>query len=154
MTLSSFKELLGSVFEAVSGQELNTQLGEALNDRFPAKDAYVKSIEEACLAAIEAGWMCNQGGEGRKFGRVIENTPDTNNLSVDVVDLTSIKGPHHKHPMGEICLIMPIDDTAEFCGHGHGWKVFKPGSAHYPTVTDGRALVLYLLPDGQIEFTE
>jgi hypothetical protein len=25
-------------------------------------------------------------------------------------------------------------------------------TAHHPTVSDGRALVLYLLPDGSIEF--
>jgi hypothetical protein len=29
-----------------------------------------------------------------------------------------------------------------------------PGSAHRPTVSQGRALVLYLLPDGRIEFTK
>lgn len=154
MNLSSFKELMDPLFEFVAGQEINSQLGDALNERFPASNSYVKSVEEACLAAIDAGWMCDQGGEGRKFGRVIENSPETNNLSVDVVDLTSVKGPHHKHPTGEICLIMPIDEPAKFCGHGHGWKVFKPNSAHFPTVTDGRALVLYLLPDGQIEFSE
>ncbi|NCF10982.1 MAG: DUF4863 family protein, partial [Gammaproteobacteria bacterium] len=29
----------------------------------------------------------------------------------------------------------------------------EPNSAHRPTVRDGRALVLYLLPGGEIEFT-
>ena len=28
-----------------------------------------------------------------------------------------------------------------------------PGSAHRPTVSNGRALVLYLLPEGRIDFT-
>jgi len=32
--------------------------------------------------------------------------------------------------------------------------VMPPGSAHRPTVAQGRALVLYLLPQGQIEFTK
>ena len=31
--------------------------------------------------------------------------------------------------------------------------VCGPDSAHYPTVSEGRALILYLLPDGRIEFT-
>jgi hypothetical protein len=31
--------------------------------------------------------------------------------------------------------------------------VFEPGSDHCPTVTGGKALVLYFLPDGKIEFT-
>ena len=50
-------------------------------------------------------------------------------------------------------LIMPIKGNAEFGNHGAGWVVYEPGSAHNPTVTNGAALVLYLLPDGEIEFT-
>ena len=33
-------------------------------------------------------------------------------------------------------------------------RVYPPGSAHRPTVAQGRALVLYLLPEGQISFTK
>jgi hypothetical protein len=40
-----------------------------------------------------------------------------------------------------------------FDGRPAGWCVYPPGSAHHPTVTSGRALVLYLLPEGQIQFT-
>jgi len=38
-------------------------------------------------------------------------------------------------------------------GRPAGWCVYPAGSAHRPTVSGGRALVLYLLPAGQIEFT-
>ena len=38
-------------------------------------------------------------------------------------------------------------------GRRAGWLVCPPGSAHRPTVTSGRALVLYLLPEGRIDFT-
>ena len=48
---------------------------------------------------------------------------------------------------------MPLEGDARFDGHGAGWCVYGPGSAHTPTVTGGRALVLYLLPEGQIEFS-
>jgi hypothetical protein len=48
---------------------------------------------------------------------------------------------------------MPINNDAEFDNHGAGWIVYEPNSAHNPTVTNGTALVLYLLPDGEIEFT-
>ena len=67
--------------------------------------------------------------------------------------MTSIAGPHHAHPNGEIDLIMPLDDDARFDGRPAGWLVCPPGSAHRPTVSGGRALVLYLLPQGSIEFT-
>jgi hypothetical protein len=48
---------------------------------------------------------------------------------------------------------MPVTPGAEFDGHGAGRCVNEPGSAHHPTVSDGEALVLYLLPEGKIEFT-
>jgi hypothetical protein len=32
--------------------------------------------------------------------------------------------------------------------------VYGPGTAHRPTVSGGKALILYLLPDGAIEFTK
>jgi len=74
-------------------------------------------------------------------------------FSVDVVDMKDLAGPHHVHPLGEIDLIMPIEGDALFDGHGAGWMVYPAQSAHSPTVSNGRALVLYLLPQGKIEFT-
>ena len=74
-------------------------------------------------------------------------------MSIDVVEMDDVVGPHHAHPNGEIDLVMPLDEEARFDGVGAGWKVYPAGSAHHPTVTGGKALVLYLLPDGAIEFT-
>jgi len=51
-------------------------------------------------------------------------------------------------------MIMPIAPGAEFDGHPAGWRVYGPGTAHHPTVSGGQALILYLLPDGAIEFTK
>jgi len=72
----------------------------------------------------------------------------------DVVDMTDVVGPYHGHPKGEICLTMPVTPEATFDGSGAGWCVNDPGSAHKPTVKDGQALVLYLLPDGEIDFSK
>jgi hypothetical protein len=74
-------------------------------------------------------------------------------FSVDVVDMQDMAGPHHVHPLGEIDLIMPMDPQARFDDRPAGWLVCPPGSAHCPTVSQGRALVLYLLPQGRIDFT-
>jgi hypothetical protein len=71
---------------------------------------------------------------------------------VDVVEMENIAGPHHAHPNGEIDLIMPLTDGARFDSRPAGWCVYEAGSAHRPTVTRGRALVLYLLPQGAIDF--
>jgi hypothetical protein len=70
------------------------------------------------------------------------------------VDMQDIAGPHHTHPLGEIDLVMPLDGNAKFDNRPAGWVVYPAGSAHRPTVSEGRSLVLYLLPEGRIEFTK
>jgi len=153
MNVEAFRVLIEPVARAIAGCPLLTEFGDELDRRFPPEGEQFRAIESACHQAIAAGWMCAQGSGGRRFGRVIEPGPQTAQLSVDVVDLTDIVGPHHRHPNGEICMVMPVTATARFDGKGRGWKVYPPGSAHRPTVTGGRALVLYMLPGGQIEFT-
>ena len=97
--------------------------------------------------------MCQRTAGGIRYGRVLKPTPDLSQFSVDVVEMNEVVGPHHAHPKGEIDMVMPIDADAEFDGHKAGWLVYGPDTAHQPTVTKGRALVLYLLPDGAIDFT-
>jgi len=154
MDVTQFKALITPVADAIAGRPLDQALATELNRRFPPGGETFAAIEDACHKAIAAGWMCRHGKEGRRFGRVIEPGPDTHDLSVDVVDLKDIVGAHHRHPKGEICMTMPITPSARFDGHGAGWCVNAAGSAHRPTVTDGEALVLYMLPDGEIEFTK
>lgn len=153
MDQREFKELMGPVLEKIASKGIGAGLEFDLNRDFPPGEATFQAIEAACMQAIEQGWMCAQGSDGRRFGRVVEPVPETYNLSVDVVDITDFVGPHHRHPTGEVCMVMPLTESARFDGHGAGWCVNPPGTAHHPTVTDGRALVLYLLPDGKIEFT-
>ncbi len=153
MLVEQFQALLKPVTDFVAGRPVDPTLAEALERRFPADGETFQAIESACHAAISAGWMCAEGTAGRRFGRIIEPGDDTGQLSVDVVDLTDIVGPHHRHPNGEICMVMPVTPTARFDGHPKGWCVFEAGSDHRPTVTDGEALVLYMLPEGRIEFT-
>ncbi len=153
MNTSEFQTLLKPVTEQIAGKAVDDALAKELNRRFPPGCDLFEAIETACHQAISEGWMCSQGSEGRRFGRVIEPTVETAMLSVDVVDLNNIVGPHHRHPRGEICMVMPVTGEARFDGKGRGWCVYRPGSDHRPTVTDGEALVLYMLPEGCIEFT-
>jgi hypothetical protein len=97
--------------------------------------------------------MCSREAGGIRFGRVVKPGPGTHGFSVDVVDMQPMAGPHHRHPNGEIDLIMPLEPGAKFDGREAGWLVYGPNTAHSPTVTQARALVLYLLPGGAIEFT-
>jgi hypothetical protein len=154
MSVGEFQGLIEPIARSIAGRPLNDALADDLNRLYPPDGAAFGTIERACHDAIADGWMCREGGTGRRFGRVIEPGPATHGFSVDVVDIRNFRGPHHRHPTGEICMVMPVDETASFCGHGRGWCVFEPGSSHHPEVAGGEALVLYMLPEGKIEFTE
>jgi hypothetical protein len=153
MNISEFQTLLQPVTRLVADKQLDHNLTDELNHQFPPDGDAFAAIETACHEAIAAGWMCAQGAPGRRFGRIIEPSDQTGRLSVDVVELADIVGPHHRHPNGEVCMVMPVTAGARFDGNERGWCVYEAGSDHHPTVTDGQALVLYMLPEGCIEFT-
>ncbi|NML14427.1 4-hydroxylaminobenzoate lyase [Azohydromonas caseinilytica] len=159
MTPERFQDLIASLTATLEGQPLDAALAERLNREYPAGSPVYEALFDACRQAVAAGWMCSRENDGIRWGRVIRHGAATHGFSVDVVDMKDLAGPHHVHPNGEIDLVMPILDDgspgggARFDGQGPGWKVYGPGSAHRPTVTGGRALVLYLLPQGAIEFS-
>ena len=72
MDLDSFRELVRPVAQAISECSLDAQLEDHLGALFPPDGDEFNGIESACREAIAAGWMCTQGGPGRRFGRVIE----------------------------------------------------------------------------------
>jgi hypothetical protein len=67
--------------------------------------------------------------------------------------MTDVAGPYHGHPNGEIDMVIPESPAARFDGQGQGWVVYEAGTEHYPIVSDGKAIVLYLLPEGAIDFS-
>lgn len=153
MSKEAFQELMTRVATAAADRPLDADLAHELNERFPPDGETYRAITEACHKAIEEGWMCHHANGDVHFSRPVRPGPDTAGFSVDVVRMKDCRGPHHRHPNGEITMVMPITPGAKFDGAGPGWKVYPPDSAHFPTVSDGEAVVLYLLPDGAIEFT-
>jgi hypothetical protein len=152
--ITEFTSLIAGITARIAGEPLDERLQARLNAEFPAGGAEFERIFEACQEAIAAGWMCNREAGGIRFGRVIKPSDIIHGFSVDVVLMDTCRGPHHRHPNGEIDMIMPLDAGAEFDGAGRGWLVYPAGHAHFPTVTGGKAIVLYLLPGGAIEFTK
>ena len=148
-----FVDLVAEVAAAVSGHPLDCALEQRLNRDYPPTGAWFREMSALCRTGCEQGWLCSREAGGIRYGRPIKPGPQTEQFSVDVVDMNNIAGPHHAHPGGEIDLVMPLEGDPAFDGTRQSWKVYEPGSAHRPTVTGGRALVLYLLPEGQIEFT-
>ena len=153
MNLDKFQNLISQVTAQIAGKPLDKGLEAFLNDEVPADGELFKYIESACHQAVADGWMCDREHGGIKFGRVIKPAEVIHGFSVDVVEMGEIVGPHHAHPNGEIDMIMPLEGDARFDGREKGWLVYPPGSAHKPSVSGGSAYVLYLLPDGAIEFS-
>jgi hypothetical protein len=153
MSPNEFQELIASVTHKIADRDLNSRLADWLNRTWPPQSEKYEALADACRIGVEQGWLCNREAGGIRFGRILKALPETDGFSVDVVHMKDIVGPHHVHPNGEIDLIIPLEDGATFDGNPAGWCVYGPGSAHRPTVANGDALVLYLLPQGAIEFT-
>jgi hypothetical protein len=153
MSPTEFREQVAQLTAQLSGRALDADLDAWLNAHHGFASSTYARLKSACEAGVAEGWLCNREGGGIRYGRIFKPAADLHGFSVDVVDMKNIAGPHHSHPNGEIDLIMPIEGDARFDGRPAGWLVCPPGSAHRPTVSEGRALVLYLLPDGRIEFT-
>ena len=152
-TPESFRAQIAAFTAALAGRPLDAGLDAWLNAEHGADSASFSALKTACQDGVAQGWLCNREGGGIRYGRIFKPADDLHGFSVDVVDMQDIACPHHAHPNGEIDLIMPIEGDARFDGRPAGWLVCPPGSAHRPTVSQGRALVLYLLPQGAIEFT-
>jgi hypothetical protein len=146
-------QITAEITAALAGRPLDADLDDWLNREHGPGSATYDGLKQACEIGVRDGWLCNREGGGIRYGRIFKPADELHGFSVDVVDMHDIAGPHHRHPNGEIDLIMPIEGNALFDGRPAGWLVCPPGSAHHPTVTQGRALVLYLLPEGKIEFT-
>ena len=153
MSQTAFREQIASLTKQLAGRSLDQDLDAWLNAEHGPISATYLALKASCQLGVAEGWLCEREGGGIRYGRIFKPADDLQGFSVDVVDMKDCAGPHHAHPNGEIDLVMPIEGEALFDGRPAGWVVCPPASAHRPTVTQGRALVLYLLPQGKIEFT-
>ena len=153
MSVVEFKEQIAQLTAQLADRPLDAELDRWLNLEHGIGSITYEQLKASCETGAAEGWLCEREGGGIRYGRIFKSSPELHGFSVDVVDMQDIAGPHHAHPLGEIDLIMPMGGDAQFDNRPAGWLVYPPGSAHRPTVTQGRALVLYLLPEGRIDFT-
>ena len=151
-TPDTMRALIADLAAKIAARPLDGGLAQWLNREHGVGSATYAMLKAHCVAGAAEGWLCNREAGGVRYGRILKPSPDLENFSVDVVDMKDVAGPRHVHPMGEIDLVMPVEGEALFDGRGAGWVVYPPMSAHEPTVSEGRAFVLYLLPEGKIEF--
>jgi hypothetical protein len=123
---------------------------DTLELEFPLSGPLGDKLRELADAGLAEGWLCSREAGPSRFSRVAK--PDAaEGFSVDAVLLWG-DGPRHKHVKGEVNCMLAMDGEPEFCGFPPGWAVFPPGSAHVPSVTGGRMMIFYMLPDGAVEW--
>ena len=153
MSEAELRRQVSALTADIGRRALDNSLQDWLNREHGSHSETYAGLRETCLQGVAEGWLCGYEAGGIRYGRIFKPADDLQGFSVDVVDMQDIAGPHHSHPNGEIDLVMPIEGEARFDGHAAGWVVYPAGSEHQPTVRGGRALVLYLLPEGSIEFS-
>ena len=147
--LETFRPLL----EAARGLDLSdpAEARAELQRRLDPAGEAALALNEGLTALLEAGEIANRGEPPVRWGRVAKAGEETLGFSIDVV-LMDGAGPRHRHPNGEIDYCVAMDGDPRFDGEPPGWVVFGPDSVHVPTVSEGTMLIVYLLPEGAIEF--
>ena len=142
-----------SLLRHVAGLDLSRPetAKDSLDEAFPVQGAFVSTLASLMRSGVQDGSLCNRGGGGVHFSRIFKASEETANLSADAV-LMNGPGPEHRHPLGEVDLCLCETGEPSFDGRPAGWVVYPPGSQHVPTVGGGTMLILYLLPQGSIEF--
>ena len=153
MSAEAFSDLLSSIAARLDGLPLDADMADLLNTDYPTDGPDFARLTALCAEGERDGWLMSREAGGIRFGRAIKPGGGAGRFSVDVVRMKDVKGPHHTHPNGEIGAVIPLDGAPRFDAFEPGWYVYPPGSAHHPTVTGGDAYVIYLLPEGAIEFT-
>jgi len=147
--LETFLPLL----EAAQGLDLThpTRARDLLTQRLPPGSERARTLNTDLLRLLESGSIANRGDPPVRYSRVARASEETFDFSIDVVDMTGA-GPAHHHPLGEVNWCVALEDNPRFDAQPPGWVVLPPGSTHVPAVTGGRMLIVYLLPQGRIEF--
>jgi len=144
---------LAPLLQYVAALDLGDPTGAqiSLERDFPADGGFITALAALMRSGVADESLCNRGGGSVRFSRVFKANQESCGLSADAV-LMNGPGPLHRHPLGEVDLCLAQDGEPRFDGKPAGWVVYAPGSQHVPTVAGGTMLILYLLPQGSIEF--
>ncbi len=138
------------------------QLEAELEAAFPFAGEHVQAIGAEIARGVDEGWLCNRGEAHARFSRLAKPTPETHDLSIDVVSLIG-DAVEHTHPRGEVTIGFRAGDEHAanddvrggdpvFDGRGTGWVFLPPGSRHVPRVTGHRMHLIYFLPGGAVQW--
>ena len=145
--------LLDAPMRAAAGLDLSDAAAARaeLERRYPSTSPAAHALREALVQAVEEGVICNRENGDIRFSRLAKPSDTLHDLSVDFVWMTG-PGIHHRHPKGEMNLCFAVEGDPRFDGQPEGWVAFAADSRHVPTVTNGRMLIVYFLPSGEVEW--
>ncbi|MCB9897735.1 MAG: DUF4863 family protein [Planctomycetes bacterium] len=145
--------LLDEPMKAAAGLDLHDAAAARaeLERRYPSDGPAARALREALVQAVEDGVICDRVNGDVRFSRLAKPSDTPHDLSVDFVWMTG-PGIHHRHPNGEVNLCFAVEGDPRFDGMPEGWIVFANDTRHVPTVTDGRMLIVYFLPQGAVEW--
>lgn len=147
--LETFRPLL----KAASGLSLDDpeSARATLRERFDPESEDGRALATELRRLLDAGELCENGALPVKWGRVSKASEESLGFSIDVVHMNGA-GPRHRHPQGEVNFCVPLDGDPRFEATHTGWVVMPPDSVHVPEVSGGEMLIVYLLPQGAMEF--
>ena len=147
---------LETLISFIGNDPLDARLEAKLNDRYGFQTEPFAEIQRLLRLGIDEGWACYDEIDGPDYcrGRLADTTAGVHQFAVESAKLKDVRGNYHRHPLGEINMVQPVDPEGKFCGFGAGWKVFGPDTSHFPTVTGGIVTFIFLLPKGQIEYRQ
>jgi hypothetical protein len=148
-----FEAAFGQIARWLTGRKIEKRLQTDLEHAFPVAGAPFQAISDWLRLGFSSS-LGQQVDDATRYAHLADATPATCGFSVDAVQLTNVRGHKHIHPRGEIDMIISVDKGARFDGRGSGWLVYPPGSGHRPTVSGGTAIVLFMLPGGEMTFPE
>lgn len=152
MSRETLIQALRPVFEAAAEIDLKApDAAERMEARLPLSGEVVQGLRNLVRQGVREGWLCEREADGVRFCRLTKANADTRGFSVDVVHMQT-PGPGHTHPNGEIDLCFGVEGEPTFDGRAPGWTVYPPGSWHVPSVHGGVMDIIYLLPEGAIQF--
>lgn len=148
--ISAFQPLLDAArgLDLARPAECEAELRRRLDPGGP--DA--RALNARLVDLERRGLVAHKGSAPLRFSRAAHPCAATGGYSIDVVHM-SAPGPEHSHPRGEIDYCVAVQGAPTFDGRPPGWVVLPPGSRHVPSVAGGTLLIVYLLPDGAIEFS-
>ena len=147
--IESFKPLLA----AAQGVDLDDPEAArtTLESRLDPAGAEARELNAELVRLLDEGKIADRGELPVRWGRVSKASDETMQFSIDVVLMTG-PGPRHRHPRGEVNYCVALEGSPTFEAQPPGWVVLGPETTHVPTVEGGKMLIVYLLPQGEIEF--